>query len=363
MEYNVPCKRPIRPQRLQRDRSVAVASSAALNKHQSTESLRMRRLASLFVLLYSIPANAAPALVESYLQAPGPKGALKGTMLAPEKANGPAVLIVPGSGPTDRDGNNPLGIKGAPYRLLAEGLAAKGIATVRIDKRGMFGSSKAVADPNAVTIADYAADVHSWIKVVRAETGAPCVWVAGHSEGGLVALASTRSPDDICGLILLAAPGRPVGDVLREQVKANLGQTPLLGQALSGIDALEKGRHVDARAMHPALLQIFRPQIQGFLISMLALDPARLAGDFHKPVLIMQGQRDIQVSVSDAERLKQAAPHAKLVLLPDANHILKTVSSADRAANMVAYAKPNLPLAPGVAGEIADFIHAAPAVN
>lgn len=323
----------------------------------------MRRLAILFSIVASLPANAAPTLVETYMQAPGPKGALKGTMLAPEKAQAPAVLIIPGSGPTDRDGNNPLGIKGAPYRLLAEGLAAKGIASVRIDKRGMFGSRRAIADPNAVTVADYAADVHAWIGVVRKQTGGSCVWVAGHSEGGLVALASSKSPGDICGLILLAAPGRPVGEVLREQVRANLGGTPLYGQALSGITTLEKGRHVNSGGMHPALLQLFRPEIQGFLISMLAADPARLAADFHKPILIMQGERDMQVSVSDAEHLKQAAPHAKLVLLPSANHILKVVSSTDRAANLVAYAKPNLPLAPGVVDEIAGFIQTAPAAN
>jgi uncharacterized protein len=321
----------------------------------------MRHLAALFVLLYSIPANAVPALVESYLQTPGPKGALKGTMLAPEKARVPTVLIIPGSGPTDRDGNNLLGIKGAPYKLLAEGLAAKGIASVRVDKRGMFGSRRAIADPNAVTIADYAADVHAWIALVRKETGGSCVWVAGHSEGGLVALASSKSPGDICGLILLAAPGRPVSEVLREQVRANLGGTPFYGQAISGIAALEKGRRVNAGGMHPALLQLFRPEIQGFLISMMATDPARLAADFHKPILIMQGERDMQVSVSDAEHLKAAAPHAKLVLLPSANHILKVVNSTDRAANMVAYSKPNLPLAPDVVDEIAGFIQTAPA--
>ncbi len=321
----------------------------------------MRRLAAILVFFYAVPANAAPALVESYLQAPGPLGALGGTMLAEEKSKGPAVLIIPGSGPTDRDGNNPLGIKGAPYKLLATGLAAKGITTVRIDKRGMFGSRRAAADPNAVTIEDYAADVHNWIKVIRGETGASCVWVAGHSEGGLVALASSRSPDGICGLILLAAPGRPVGEVLREQAKANLANTPLLNQALMGISTLEKGRHVDARAMHPALLELFRPEIQGFLISMLALDPGRLAGEFHKPVLIMQGARDIQVSVLDAQRLKQAAPRAKLVLLPDTNHILKNVNSSDRAANLVSYAKPNLPLAPGVVDGVAEFIYTAEA--
>ena len=75
----------------------------------------------------------------------------------------------------------------------------------------------------------------------------------------------------------------------------------------------------------------------------------------------MQGERDMQVSVSDAEHLKEAAPHAKLVLLPSANHILKVVNSTDRAANMVAYAKPNLPLAPGVVDGIAGFIRTVPA--
>ncbi len=321
----------------------------------------MRRLAAILVLFYLVPANAAPALVESQLQAPGPLGALRGTMLATENSKGPAVLIIPGSGPTDRDGNNPLGIKGSPYKLLAAGLAAKGITSVRIDKRGMFGSRRAAADPNAVTIGDYAGDVHNWVEVIRSKTGASCVWVAGHSEGGLVALASSRSPSHICGLILLAAPGRPVGDVLREQAKANLGNSPLLQEALSGIGTLEKGRYVDARGMHPALLELFRPEIQGFLISMLATDPGRLAADFHKPMLILQGARDIQVSVLDAQRLKQAAPHAKLVLLPDTNHVLKTVTSSDRAANLVAYQKPSLPLAPGVVDGIAEFIYTAEA--
>ena len=148
-----------------------------------------------------------------------------------------------------------------------------------------------------------------------------------------------------------------MGEVLREQAKANLAHTPLLAQALSGISALEKGRHVDARGMHPALLELFRPEIQGFLISMLATDPARLAANFHKPILIMQGERDIQVSLLDAQALKQAAPYAKLVLLPDTNHVLKTVTSPDRAANLVAYQKTNLPLAPGIVDGIAEFIY------
>src|SRR5262249_44225503 len=134
----------------------------------------LRYLLPLAACLYASQAGAAPAIVETGLEAPGPAGALRGTMLAPEQAKGPVILIIPGSGPTNRDGNNPLGVTASTYRLLAEDIAARGITSVRIDKRGMFGSARAVADANAVTIADYAADVHSWVDVIRRKTGASC---------------------------------------------------------------------------------------------------------------------------------------------------------------------------------------------
>jgi uncharacterized protein len=229
--------------------------------------------------------------------------------------------------------------------------------------RGMFASAGAIADPNAVTIAAYADDIHSWVKVIRKETAAPCVWLLGHSEGGLVALAAGRNTNDICGLILVATAGRPLGQVLRDQLKSNPANAPLLSQALPAIDALEAGRHADVSAMHPALLPLFSPTIQDFLIGVFALDPARLIADYYKPVLIMQGKRDIQVSVSDAERLQQAAPGARLVLLPDTNHVLKAVIAEDRAANAATYADPSLPLAPGVVETITGFVTAPPSVH
>ena len=119
------------------------------------------------MLAAALAASSPAAPVETAVEAPGPLGSLKGTLLMPAEKPRATVLIIPGSGPTDRDGNNPMGVKAAPYRLLTEGLAAKGIATVRIDKRGMFGSAAAVANGNAVTIADYAADVHQWARVAR----------------------------------------------------------------------------------------------------------------------------------------------------------------------------------------------------
>jgi len=307
----------------------------------------------LVIFFYTITAHAAPVSTEAHLHA----GALSGVMIRPDTSSA-AVLIIPGSGPTDRDGNNLLGVKGSPYKLLAEGLASRGVTTVRVDKRGMFGSSRAAADPNAVTIADYAGDVHAWVKVIREKTGVPCVWVAGHSEGGLVALASGQNPDGFCGLVLLASPGRRVGDVMREQLRMSMGGGPILQQATSVIRTLEAGRHPDVYLLHPQLQQLFAPPMHGYFISLLSYDPAKLIADFHKPVLILQGERDLQVSVADAKRLKEAAPEAKLVLVPDANHFFKTVKSADMAANAAAYSKP-VPLAPHIADEIADFVSAA----
>jgi uncharacterized protein len=317
----------------------------------------VRYLLPLAALLQASPADASPAIVETGLEAPGPAGVLRGTMLAPENSKA-AVLIIPGSGPTDRDGNSPLGVNASTYRLIAEGLAAKGITSVRIDKRGLFGSARAVPDANAVRIADYADDVQNWVDVIRRKTGASCVWLLGHSEGGLIALASSRSAAGVCGLILVSAPGRPLGEILREQLKSNPANAPILDQALAAIDALEAGRHVDVSAMHPVLLALFRPGVQDFLINAFSLDPARLIADWKGSILILQGERDIQIGMADAERLKQAAPAAKVLLIPDANHVLKTVTSPDLAANVAAYADPSLPLAPGIIDGIAGFIYA-----
>lgn len=316
---------------------------------------------ALVALAASLAAAAQPAtdLREKPIEARGPLGPLKGTLLAPAKAGAPVVLVVPGSGPTDRDGNNPMGVNAATYRLLAQDLAARGIATVRIDKRGMFGSAKAVADANAVAIPDYVADVHSWVGAIRRSTGVPCVWVLGHSEGGLVALAAAQGGSEvqgICGLLLVATPGRPLGQVLRDQLRSNPANAPLLEQALAAITKLEGGGRVDPASLHPALQPLFNEAVQGFLISAFAQDPARLIAATKMPVLVLQGERDLQVGVQDARLLAQASPAAQLVLLPDTNHVLKAVVTDDPAANMATYANPGQPLAPGVVDAIVRFV-------
>lgn len=304
--------------------------------------------------LAAAACSAQPVTLGEEIAARGPQGPLRGSYVAAGPA-APLVLIIPGSGPTDRDGNNPLGVAAAPYRMLAGALAERGVSSVRIDKRGLFGSA-AAGDGNAVTIADYVQDVRAWQEAVRARTNAPCVWLLGHSEGALVALAAAQDAAHICGLVLIAGPGRRLGDSLREQLRANPANAPLLDQALSAIAQLERGERVDVAPLHPALGALFAPEVQGFLISAFAQDPAELAGRVRVPTLIVQGLRDLQVTEVDARRLAAAAPQARLVLLPDVNHVLKRVAEDDRAANLRTYADPAAPLAEGVADPIAAFV-------
>ena len=305
--------------------------------------------------MISAMVAAAAASVVTPISAPGPQGALAGTLLdAGGKA--PLVLMIPGSGPTDRDGNNPAGLTAASFRVLAEALAGQGVSTVRIDKRGMFGSRAAVADANKVTIGDYAADTHSWVKSIRDKTGARCVWVLGHSEGALVALAAGQEPDGICGVILVSGAGRKLSDVIREQLRANPANAPLLDSAMGALDQLERGEHVDVSTMHPALQKLFAPQVQDFLIDVFRHDPAKLAASLEVPLLIAQGERDLQVSVADSKALAAAQPNAKLVLLPAMNHVLKDVATDDRAANFATYADSSLPVDPGLVAAIAHFV-------
>jgi fermentation-respiration switch protein FrsA (DUF1100 family) len=96
--------------------------------------------------------------------------------------------------------------------------------------------------------------------------------------------------------------------------------------------------------------------VQGFLISAFGYDPAQLLRGYAKPVLIVQGRRDIQVSEADARLLARADPQASLVLLADVNHVLKSVASDDRKANLATYGDPERPLAPGVVDAIAGFL-------
>ncbi|MBR0551111.1 alpha/beta fold hydrolase [Sphingomonadaceae bacterium LXI357] len=316
----------------------------------------------LAMAMFAVPCAAqagqqAPA--ESTIEAPGPDGALQGSEIDAGKG-APVALIIPGSGPTDRDGNSPMGVRAGSLKLLAQGLAARGISSVRIDKRGMFGSKAAIADANKVTIGAYVDDVASWVSRIRDRTGAPCVWVIGHSEGALVALAAGQKLDHLCGLVSLEGAGRPIGEVMREQLRSNPAAAAIVPDAMKAIDSLEAGRTVDVSGMSPVVARMFNPAVQDYEIDLFHYDPARLAAKYDGPLLIVWGTRDIQVTKPDFDALTAAQPGAGTLVIPDMNHVLKSVASDARAANLATYANSDLPLADGLVDGVAAYIKAHP---
>src|SRR5690606_25509571 len=140
------------------------------------------------------------------------------------------------------------------------------------------------------------------------------------------------------------------------QLRANPHNQPLLADAEAAIDGLERGEHIDVSDFHPAAQQLFAPALQDFLIDAFSRDPAALIAGLNLPVLIVQGDNDLQVKTGDAEALARAQPEAELLVMPGMNHVLKTPPPGDMQANLAAYADPSLPLADGLAELIADFV-------
>lgn len=312
--------------------------------------------AAITAMVGSAPVQAQNAGSESEITAPGPVGSLAGSMIDAGQGT-PVVLIIPGSGPTDRNGDNSMGSSGGILRQLAQGLADQGVSSVRIDKRGMFGSAGAVANANRdSSIAGYVDDTRSWIGVIRAKTGAPCVWLLGHSEGGLVALKAATTLDGVCGVVEVDAAGRKLGDVLRAQFRANPANAPVLDQLLGIVDSFEAGQTVDPETLHPALRGIFNADIQPYWIDLVSHDPAALAAAYSGPMMVVQGGNDIQVTQADSQALTTARPDAEFLLVPNMTHVLKIAEGDDRAASLATYTTTDQPIAPQLAPAIADFI-------
>lgn len=302
----------------------------------------LRRLLLLAALTASCASFAAGRTVDA--------GGFPATLEDPSGA-GPLVVMIAGSGPTDRDGNSVLGVRAGSLRKLADVLAARGIASLRYDKRGLPDSAPA-GNEAEVTFSTYVGDLRSvtgW--AADQHPGRPLV-LLGHSEGGLVALEAARAaPDAFSGLVLLATPGRPLAGTLRDQL-ANM-PPPGRREALAILEDLDAGRRVET--VPAGLAGLFRPSVQPFVISLLALRPAAALAEVDMPVLVVGGGTDIQVGRADFDALAGARADVASRWFEGMNHVLAD-APADRAANIAAYGDPDVPLADGLADTIAGFI-------
>jgi uncharacterized protein len=277
-------------------------------------------------------------------------GILEGTLLIPITGNPiPVVLIIAGSGPTDRDGNQPMMMNNS-LKYLAQGLYENEIASLRYDKRGIAKSSGAMISESELRFENYIDDAADWIEKLKDDSRFSGVIVAGHSEGALIGMVASRQAS-ASGFISLAGAGRTFDELIRIQLK-NQPQF-VLDEALPVLDKLAEGQLVEE--VSPMLQALFRKSVQPYLISQFRYNPAEEISRLQIPVMIIQGTTDIQVAVEDAEMLHAAKPSSKLKIIEGMNHILK-VSPSDLQQNIATYTNPEIPLFPGLSESIASFI-------
>ncbi len=316
----------------------------------------------LKVLVLGVSLMFTPALAASREVVLSVRGAeLHATLQTPDGVTSPPVaLIVAGSGPTDRDGNNPLGVAVGSYRKLAGALEAAGIATLRPDKR-LIGASRA-DDPReaALRFDDYVNDARAWLTWIASQQTegkiafGPLILI-GHSEGSLIGLAALQAaPVPVAAFVSLAGPGENLAATVRRQLRANPANPAALVQESDRIlDALLKGQTV--AEVSPPLAGLFRPSVQPYWISELKFDPVTLIQGLKMPALIVQGDRDLQVGLADAQKLAEAQPTAKLVIVPGMNHVLVD-APLDAKGNLATYTQADLPLSPGLLTALIPFL-------
>lgn len=263
----------------------------------------------------------------------------------------PVVLIIAGSGPTDKDGNSAIAGKNNSLKMLAEGLAQEGIASVRYDKRGIGDNASLLKKEEDISIDQYVDDAVQIIHVLSANQAFSSVHIIGHSEGSLIGMLAAQKTN-VASFVSIAGAGRTADTLLLEQLSGQL--TPALTAETNMIlAALKKGEQV--QHVSPELQALFRPSVQPYMMSWLKYNPATELQHVKGRVLLIQGTTDIQVNATDAEALKQGDEKAELLYLEGMNHILKNAPE-DRTKNLATYADPTLPLHPKLLPAIYKFI-------
>lgn len=283
-------------------------------------------------------------------------GNLGGIIMLPEgkkRQKTPIVLIIQGSGPTDKDGNS-AGIPGKnnSLKMLAEALAEEGIASLRFDKRGMGLSQSAGKQEQNLIFDDFVTDASAWFDFLAEQKRFTQIGIAGHSQGSLIGILVAQKKS-AAAFVSIAGASLGIGETIMGQLKANPANPPsIIEEAKNIMDELQKGNKVST--IPPYFASLFRPSIQPFMSSWLKYDPQTELKKLSIPTMIMNGTTDIQVSVEDANRLKSAKPDARIIILDGMNHILKN-APAERNANIATYGNPDLPLNPDFKLVITSF--------
>jgi pimeloyl-ACP methyl ester carboxylesterase len=309
----------------------------------------------LLALLVLFPCSLFAIQKDSTISLSTPSGKIFGTLTLPfVKTSVPLVVVIAGSGPTDRDGNQGK-MKNNSLLALGDSLAKKGIATFRYDKRGTGASRQAAPDESSLRFDDYVSDAADWVKKFQQDKRFSKIYIAGHSEGSLVGmLAAQRVRVD--GFISIAGAAQPADSIIFKQLTASSMITAGMVDTMRMLfGLLRKGERIEKvpDGFYQALL---RPSVQPYVMSWIKYTPAEEIAKLKVPVLIIQGTTDIQVDTEEAQALAKAKPGAKLVIIKNMNHVLKDMPSREIADNQLSYVDPGFLLKRELTPAIASFI-------
>jgi len=273
---------------------------------------------------------------------------LNGTLYKPNKSSKKTnlVILIPGSGIPDRNGNQP-GASNNSLKFLSEGLASKDIAVFAYDKRAIAQLKAGNISEKDVTFDDVIADVKQIIQYFKSKKEFNKIIISGHSEGSLVGMIASK--DNADGYVSIAGAGRPIDEILEEQV---VKQTPFLKTELrKNLDILKSGQTF--KLENKMLSSLFRESVQPYLISWFKYDPRVEIKKLQIPVLIINGTKDLQVPESDAKLLHEAYPKSELVIIENMNHVFKEIK--EDSENMKSYNDLTLPVVPELIEKVAGF--------
>ena len=314
----------------------------------------MKKFFFLILIFFStLTSYTQNNFIEEEVLIPSKTIDVQGSLLYnPENKNIPLAIIIQGSGPTDRNTNSSVTkINTNASKYLAEDLAKQNIATYRYDKSAIADLSQKKIDYATYSFDEFVTDAKNVVAYFKKSHKFSEIYIIGHSQGSLVGmLASTK---DVDGFISLAGLGNSADIAIIDQVSK---QAPFLKEPL--VDALTKIKNKEKVTDYPPLLaSLLNPSIQYFLGSYIVYNPQEEIKKLNIPVLIINGTKDLQVSVNEAELLQKAKPEAKLLILENMNHVMKTIEG-DTTENYAAYSQENpKPNTEGLAKGIVEFIH------
>ncbi|WP_316826308.1 serine aminopeptidase domain-containing protein [Pedobacter miscanthi] len=298
------------------------------------------------------PGSARKASPDNYTLGE-PPAMLFGTLLLPAKTSEkvPIVLMIGGSGPTDRNMNQGDALVTNSFAMLADTLAANGIASLRYDKRGVAKSAQALGN-NQIVVDNYVDDASAFVDQLKKDERFSKVIVLGHSEGSSIAITSALKSHPV-GLICLSGYDTDLGTVLEGQLSKTL-ETADLKLAKTIISNLKKGNLYHGE-LSPAIQNLFSLTTQAYLISAMRHHAAVEIKKINAPILVISGGTDLQIGTDSGQRLAKANSKASFFAIQGMNHVLKN-APLDREENLKTYTNGELPINAVLGKVIVSFI-------